>query len=598
VLPPDHRVVLLDQLQPPPGYQLDAAVATTFTLGLSAALVPPLAFAGLALRNTPDPVSALAAVRACADKVDVFCQAGMIGVPTRHSDLFAFAEPMVHEVAPPPGRIFHPKLWLLRYSSAGLEDAYRLVVLSRNLTDDHAWDVALRLDGVHRGGPHAGNAPLAHLLRDAADRVVVPLPEDRRARVEALAEDARRVEWELPGDVRQLALHAFGVPGRPAAPDFSGYRHLVVSPFLDEEGLQTVTPSTRKATLISRPEAMDRLDPASLDRLEDTYIVSSLGALSQTDADDLDVDAAPPAPLLAGLHAKLYVVERNRTAHVFLGSANATHAAFGGNVELLVELVGSATKLGVDQVLSDGTGMQRLLEPYAAVGGAEPDPADEIRRLLDNALRALGSLSWTVTVKAAGGGDHRLRVTTHRPVVLDGSLATKVELLTRPGTAVLLDPGASVEATFDGVALADITPFVAVRVRHEDGAGAAAVVRGRLVGDPAGRLDEVLARQVDTPEKFLRFLALLLGLGEGHPLATLVGTGAGAGDGARLGSAPGVFETVLRALARKPDAIDDLDRLVTRMLGTETGRAALPEGFQDFWAVVVEGRAAVREATR
>ena len=45
MLEPDSRVVLLDQLRPPPGYRLHAAVATTFTLDLATAVVPSLAFA-------------------------------------------------------------------------------------------------------------------------------------------------------------------------------------------------------------------------------------------------------------------------------------------------------------------------------------------------------------------------------------------------------------------------------------------------------------------------------------------------------------------------------------------------------------------------
>ena len=39
------------------------------------------------------------------------------------------------------------------------------------------------------------------------------------------------------------------------------------------------------------------------------------------------------------------------------------------------------------------------------------------------------------------------------------------------------------------------------------------VVLASLSGDPHGRHDELLARQIDTPEKFLRLLALMLSLG-------------------------------------------------------------------------------------
>ena len=87
MLAPDSRVVLLDQLRPPVGYTVDAAVATTFTLDLSAALIPPLAFASFAMSGTPDPVAALEAVRNCADRLDIFAQAGQLTVPRQPSAL-------------------------------------------------------------------------------------------------------------------------------------------------------------------------------------------------------------------------------------------------------------------------------------------------------------------------------------------------------------------------------------------------------------------------------------------------------------------------------------------------------------------------------
>ena len=44
MLAPKDRTLLLESLRPPPGYRLDAAVSTTFTLNLMALLVAPLAF--------------------------------------------------------------------------------------------------------------------------------------------------------------------------------------------------------------------------------------------------------------------------------------------------------------------------------------------------------------------------------------------------------------------------------------------------------------------------------------------------------------------------------------------------------------------------
>jgi hypothetical protein len=44
VLAPKDRTLLLESLRPPPGFRLDAAVSTTYSLDLMALLVAPLAF--------------------------------------------------------------------------------------------------------------------------------------------------------------------------------------------------------------------------------------------------------------------------------------------------------------------------------------------------------------------------------------------------------------------------------------------------------------------------------------------------------------------------------------------------------------------------
>ena len=131
--------------------------------------------------------------------------------------------------------------------------------------------------------------------------------------------------------------------------------------------------------------------------------------------------------------------------------------------------------------------------------------------------------------------------------------------------------------------LPDVTPFLAVHATSPEGLHGGTVIRAELVGDPAGRLDAVLARQVDTPEKFMRFLTLLLGLGNPHLLAMLAGTGAGDRGVARFGAGPGIFELALRALADQPEAIADLDRLVQRLRATREGQAVLPAGFEELW---------------
>lgn len=87
------------------------------------------------------------------------------------------------------------------------------------------------------------------------------------------------------------------------------------------------------------------------------------------------------------------------------------------------------------------------------------------------------------------------------------------------------------------------------------------------------------------PEKFGRFLALLLG-GDLTADSGLIAAGAGSAERWTTFAAPGVFELLLQALADRPAQLNDLRRLVQRLETTERGQALLPEGFLELWKAV------------
>ena len=56
-------------------------------------------------------------------------------------------EDSIVQVVPPQAtRVFHPKIWVLRFTNATGEFTHRLVCLSRNLTGDRSWDTVLSTD--------------------------------------------------------------------------------------------------------------------------------------------------------------------------------------------------------------------------------------------------------------------------------------------------------------------------------------------------------------------------------------------------------------------------------------------------------------------
>jgi len=607
VLAPENRTLLVDLLAPPEaGFRLERAVATTFTLNLTALLPVPLGLAGADLSSTTDPLSVLEAVRSYSNRIDIFCQAGHVSVPAQRNDLLAFLEPMVHQVrAPSPGRLFHPKLWALRYVDDRGDERFRLVCGSRNLTHDRAWDAVINLEGRRTLRRRAVNRPIADLLVSLPDRVSAGVSPERVAGIRELADALRFVEWERPDDVTAeddwLSFHVFG-RGRRTRPNMDGYNRLIITPFLNDAGLASVWPDG-PCVVVSRAEALDSVREPSHDRLADNAdlrVLDEGAAIPDPESDDAGLRWS-----LAGLHAKVYVVERNRRAHVFIGSANATDAGWDGNDEVLIEIVGKVGTYGVDATLGStggGTGsggFGQILLPYTLGDPATESPEAKLRRTLENALRELASLTFTATVE----GEHerpllwvRSDESLHAAATLPKDVGLTVELLTLTAQPHRPAFGARLDHHWQLSEVEQITPFLVMRLAS--GAGAArvevsSVVLARLIGDPADRLDRVLARRIGTPSEFLRFVLLLLQLA-GRESWFPDGQGGGifgaftGGDG---GS--GLLEAVLIALVSAPGAIDDIDRLVKRLTATEQGRQVLPDDWDAFWPSVVQARSRV-----
>ena len=151
MLSTDARAIAMDLLRPPPGYRLDRAVLTTYSLDLEALLALPLAVLAHADSSInellEDPLLLIQALREAGDRISVFVDEAGIGIPRAARPLYAMLESSVHPVRAPNGGVFHPKVWLARFNHDVDEPLLRIAVLSRNLTFDRSWDIALTSDG-------------------------------------------------------------------------------------------------------------------------------------------------------------------------------------------------------------------------------------------------------------------------------------------------------------------------------------------------------------------------------------------------------------------------------------------------------------------
>ena len=335
MLEPDNRRLLMDTLGPPPRYEFDRAVATTFTLDLTALLAVPLAFTFDRAEDedgllATDPLALLESARRHAERIAVFCHGSQVSAPRPGQTALAFLENSVVCVFPAGDRIkpatFHPKIWVLRYVADERPVRYRLVCSSRNMTFDRSWDASLVLDGEL--GESAADikhptGPLAEFIAALPGLAVGPVPDFHRRSIERFAAELPRVSFRAPPGLTLSRFLSFGLDA--TSPKFPDHEHrplLVISPFVDRWFLDRLARRRERTVLISRREELLRADPGQLQKISEIYEFRS-----SLDPEPADLDA--PLPPLSGLHAKVYVFDDGWGARVCIGSANSTHAALG-----------------------------------------------------------------------------------------------------------------------------------------------------------------------------------------------------------------------------------------------------------------------------
>lgn len=606
MLAPRNRSLLLEALRPPIGYRLDQAIATTYTLDLIALLTAPLAFTFFDWeddegRPSADPLALLEAVRRHARKLHVFCQGGAIHVPKGGQVLLAHLEQCVVEVAAPRGGVFHPKVWVLRYEPQQDEEEsvrYRLLVGSRNLTFDRSWDTMLRLDGelLDRKNGISSNRPLTEFVAALPSMAIHGAPVASERSAKKLASELRKVEWELPPLADECEFLPLGL-GRQVWPFGIGRGHLVMAPFADAWFLNQVNSDREGGIVISRSDTLQEAN-AALERFSECFVLSS-GVDDEYGVDEGAEGGGPQETLLNGLHAKLFVFDDGWNSHLFTGSANATRAAMERNVEFLVRLKGKKSRLGIEALLGrDGPGgLFELLDEWTPIQ-PEDDEERELRRKLEKAAEgarnalANARLQLEVTPGTEKPGEFTLHLQGKLPKFQDDLQLKCWPVVLPEGSAVTPKPGNPI-ASFP-VSLGAATAFLAFEVIVNGGGLQHKVRFARrlpLIGVPDNRDERLLRSLLKDRETVMRLLYLLLCAEEVSAAdLTALARGEGGGSWGTGGHGFPLFEAMVHALARGPEALSPVERLVTDLCSTEEGRALLPDGFEELWATVAESR--------
>jgi len=609
MLDPQERHLFLESLRPTEGYTLSGAIGTTYSLDLFSLLLAPVGFFLFDLDETagrPDvgaPVL-LEALRRYSEKIALFCQAGQARASAAGHPLLAFLEGSVVEVDPGTGGVFHPKVWLLRFESEAREVRYRLLVASRNLTFDRSWDTLVALEGplTDRQKAYARNHPIGDFVaalpklatrRPVAERIV------RMAH--QMADEVRRVDFQVPEPFAECGFWAGGIEGSKwPFPDRRDRTH-VISPFLTGSTLERLA-GDGENVVVSTDLALRGIEPKTLRTFGEARLLTD--AVEPEEPEETgEQEETAGTDELSGLHAKVFVFDQGWNASVWTGSANATEAAFGKNVEFLVNLRGKKSLCGVGSMLGlrqGATTFGNLLVPFQPPETWVAPKADAAEERLDAARRAVALAGLRAQASPL---DEKGELSVRLTMKADPGLPAGVTVRCRPiSTSAAFGqplPAAGAWVEFGPFGIDGLTSFFAfdVTTATPDGERSCRfVVNVPLEGAPADRNQRIVRHILRDSAAVVRFILLMLSMDGDVPRDDGLGSPGGERwkEGAVGGNAAGLFEQIVRAVHRTPERLDALAAIIEDLRSGSDAAERLPEGLLDLWDAAVAAREALR----
>lgn len=577
--------LIYNEIVSSPGFELEFAVGTTFSLDAEVFLALSLSFARLGETIDSDlnahPIRLLEGLRQATNKVAIFCNRGGLQPPIRKNPLYAMLDNCVFEVASnrEPLANFHPKLWIIKERSLENPDfrQIKLIVLSRNLTKDTSLDVAVALTaplGV-KNTPQLKrkHAPLQALLEE----LVFFANSDKRKRIKRLIRDIDTMgAFELDEkyvDYDFLPFH-FGENLNPDInfrEEMPGRKMMIVSPFID-----------KTETFISKGELLNTpihwLNDYS--HKEEKVLVTRLESLSPEiihlySCDNREVWVMSPLAeqndiMPFNLHAKMYFSQGSRKGgtYLWLGSTNATHSGFYRNSEFLLRLTLKRGKHLFETFKAEFCDEKKQLCQRITSLPENMDPDKGANTLSIKVRRNLiNPKNLSAEVDTLNEGYH-VRIKAKKVKDIPGII--KIAPLQEPFNERELSQDTK-ECGLTVFQLSHLSEFYIISVIPLEGydlEGVKMVIKIPTIGIPKERDERIFHSLIDTSDKFLSYIELMI---TDRPLeldtflsgASEKDTPVTLGESQKTSAA--LYESLLRLAATNPEKLEDIWDLMRRV---------------------------------
>lgn len=550
MLSTENIQVYTELLKPPEGYVTEQALGLSYSLDLAMVLAASVSlFLGKELDGSAEKerYDVLASLQEVKKKLRIFCQSGQIAVPPNYNMLYQLIEPAINMVPIEKGS-FHPKLWLLRFKNKDTDLLlYRLIVLSKNLTDTRDWDVCYYAEGKS-GRTKKQNRDLIAFLNK------IPGHNDDDF-IKGILADIGTVVFDNPQGTDYTDF--FGYPSEQRPFPASCSRSLIISPFIREEQLQKLPVGKKNAILISRQEELDKIASAVLSSY-DCFVLKDTVIDGETIIDEEIIQRKQNK-----LHAKLYVweeTEQKTKTHIFIGSANCSNAAFSLNSEAMIHIVYSHS-IWEDlcySLVSDDYNKSALCRPYFPMEAEPYDPElESIKKLKRSVTLALDS----VIIDKDKSALYKMSIPVKKTIPKH-ALSVQIAPLSMKDTYKDIS---GTKIVFDNLSIEQLTSFFVVLIAGNKGINESFVMKliPYIPDDVQEARERYLMRHLFTSMKnLLSYIAYLLELeifeSSEISLSNTIGQNALSGNTLHYDVLP-LYEKLLVMAAEKPEQLKKID---------------------------------------
>ena len=594
------RINYGEVLMPPVGYRLERAVGTTYSLDLETLTAISLSLGLIEDTDSElinNSISMLNALQKVSKKITVFCEAGQIKLPKKNNTLSLMLESMVVPVKLDYDRrigrypAFHPKTWLLEYENTEGDKKYRFVVLSRNMTFDHCWDIACSLEGEKTSRKNAESAPLTNFVKYLQSQLDMELADYERQnedlsyfisiipKIRFIADDRFSTFEILPLGIGKNAYDML-------SDDLfnENFHELVVmSPFLSgsvikgfNEDWKTLT-NTRR-TLITRKSELTKLTSDKVSNF-DVYvmkddIVDGENAISEGGNDENDDISSKQ-----DIHAKIYIRRKNSAVDFYLGSMNASYAAINSNIEMVLCLRTTRGVISGESFLNDIMGDDRYgnKNPFelAEVNGSIVKQDSTVQDKAEILIKQICRLNMKALVTPAEQEKYNVKLKIEMHSLIEGVSIRPLRL--KEGcllTNIIV---------FENLELLQLSEFYVIAVTVDD------YILERVImipteGIPEERDSSVIKSVINSRRAFIEYVAYVLGDDYVQTFLENSKVDGAYAEWKKAELMPAVYEKMLKASVSNPERIKEI-QYITRVIEDAT---IIPPEFTEMYKVFCE----------